>query len=49
MERQLSIAIGLQTAVVRAVREGYVHDHAAAWLHAEDIETLFAEPLDAAR
>ena len=33
----------------RAVWEGYRHGRAASWLHAEDIETLFAEPLDAAR
>ena len=36
-------------AVARAVWEGYAHGRAAKWLHAEDIETLFAEPLDAAR
>jgi ubiquinone biosynthesis protein COQ4 len=36
-------------SVVRAIREGHRHGRAAAWLHAEDIETLFAEPLDAAR
>jgi ubiquinone biosynthesis protein COQ4 len=35
--------------VVRAVWEGYAHGRATSWLHAEDIETLFAEPLDAAR
>jgi ubiquinone biosynthesis protein COQ4 len=35
--------------VLRAVWEGYRHGRAASWLHAEDIETLFAEPLDAAR
>jgi ubiquinone biosynthesis protein COQ4 len=35
--------------VRRAVLEGYRHGKAAAWLHGEDIETLFAEPLDAAR
>lgn len=35
--------------VRRAVWEGYRHGRAAAWLHAEDIETLFAEPLEAAR
>ena len=32
-----------------AVREGFRHGKAAAWLHGEDIEKLFAEPLDAAR
>ncbi|HXC54601.1 MAG TPA: Coq4 family protein [Rhizomicrobium sp.] len=36
-------------AVRRAVWEGYAHGRAAAWLHAQDIETLFAEPLEAAR
>jgi ubiquinone biosynthesis protein COQ4 len=36
-------------AVRRAIREGYAHGRRAKWLHAEDIETLFAEPLDAAR
>jgi ubiquinone biosynthesis protein COQ4 len=36
-------------AVVRAVWEGYRHGRKASWLHAEDIETLFAEPLEAAR
>ncbi|MEI9988752.1 MAG: Coq4 family protein [Rhizomicrobium sp.] len=35
--------------VARAVWEGYTHGKQAAWLHGEDIETLFAEPLDAAR
>ncbi|MEI9888414.1 MAG: Coq4 family protein [Rhizomicrobium sp.] len=35
--------------VRRAVWEGYRHGRAAAWLHGEDIEKLFAEPLDAAR
>jgi ubiquinone biosynthesis protein COQ4 len=35
--------------VLRAVREGYRNGKAAKWLHAEDIEALFAEPLDAAR
>ncbi|MGH6872553.1 MAG: Coq4 family protein [Rhizomicrobium sp.] len=35
--------------VLRAVWEGYTHGRAASWLHAEDIETLFAEPLDSAR
>jgi ubiquinone biosynthesis protein COQ4 len=33
----------------RAVREGYRHGKAAAWLHGEDVEALFAEPLEAAR
>jgi ubiquinone biosynthesis protein COQ4 len=36
-------------AVRRAIREGYRHGRAAHWLHNEDIEALFAEPLDAAR
>ncbi len=36
-------------AVRRAIREGYAHGRAAHWLHNEDIEKLFAEPLDAAR
>jgi ubiquinone biosynthesis protein COQ4 len=36
-------------AIRRAIREGYRHGHAAHWLHNEDIEALFAEPLDAAR
>lgn len=35
--------------VVRAIREGYAHGRAASWLHNEDIETLFAEPLETAR
>ncbi len=35
--------------VYRAVREGYTRGRKAAWLNYEDIETLFAEPLDAAR
>jgi ubiquinone biosynthesis protein COQ4 len=35
--------------VLRAVREGYRNGKNARWLHKEDIETLFAEPLDAAR
>jgi ubiquinone biosynthesis protein COQ4 len=35
--------------VRRAVREGYAHGRAAKWLHLEDIESLFAEPLEAAR
>jgi len=35
--------------VARAVWEGYRHGRNARWLHNEDIETLFAEPLDAAR
>ncbi len=35
--------------VARAVWEGYTHGRDALWLHGEDIETLFAEPLDAAR
>ncbi len=35
--------------VRRAVWEGYTHGRAASWLHLEDIDTLFAEPLDAAR
>jgi len=33
----------------RAVREGFRHGKAAAWLHGEDFEKLFAEPLEAAR
>jgi ubiquinone biosynthesis protein COQ4 len=36
-------------AVLRAVWEGYRHGRDAKWLHAEDIEKLFAEPIDAAR
>jgi ubiquinone biosynthesis protein COQ4 len=35
--------------VRRAIREGYAHGRAAHWLHNEDIEKLFAEPLEAAR
>jgi ubiquinone biosynthesis protein COQ4 len=35
--------------VRRAVREGYRHGRDASWLHAEDVEALFAEPLDDAR
>ncbi len=45
--KSLSEAKG--SLVRRAVREGYRHGRAAAWLHAEDVEALFAEPLDAAR
>ena len=37
------------SAVIRAVWEGYRHGRAATWLHSQDIETLFAEPLEAAR
>jgi ubiquinone biosynthesis protein COQ4 len=36
-------------AVRRAIREGYAHGRKAKWLHQEDVATLFAEPLDAAR
>jgi ubiquinone biosynthesis protein COQ4 len=36
-------------SVLRAVWEGYRNGRAASWLHNEDIETLFAEPLEAAR
>ncbi len=36
-------------ALRRAVREGYRNGRDAAWLHAEDVEALFAEPLEAAR
>jgi ubiquinone biosynthesis protein COQ4 len=36
-------------SVVRAVWEGYRHGRAATWLHAQDIESLFAEPLEDAR
>jgi len=36
-------------AVRRAIREGYAHGRAAHWLHKEDIEKLFVEPLEAAR
>jgi ubiquinone biosynthesis protein COQ4 len=36
-------------AVRRAIREGYRHGRAAHWLHNEDIEALFAEPLEEAR
>ncbi|MBS0469449.1 MAG: ubiquinone biosynthesis protein [Proteobacteria bacterium] len=35
--------------VRRAVREGYAHGRAAKWLHLEDIESLFAEPIETAR
>jgi ubiquinone biosynthesis protein COQ4 len=35
--------------VLRAVWEGYTHGRRAQWLHSEDVDTLFAEPLDAAR
>lgn len=44
-----SLAEARGWSVARAVWEGYRHGRAAAWLHNEDIETLFAEPLDAAR
>jgi len=36
-------------SVVRAVWEGYRHGRAATWLHAQDVESLFAEPLEDAR
>jgi ubiquinone biosynthesis protein COQ4 len=36
-------------AVAAAVWEGYQHGRDAKWLHNEEIETLFAEPIDAAR
>jgi ubiquinone biosynthesis protein COQ4 len=36
-------------AVAGAVWEGYRHGRDARWLHNEAIETLFAEPLEAAR
>jgi ubiquinone biosynthesis protein COQ4 len=36
-------------AVARAVWEGYRHGRRASWLHAEDIDALFAEPLADAR
>ena len=36
-------------SVVRAVWEGYRHGRAATWLHTQDIESLFAEPLEDAR
>jgi ubiquinone biosynthesis protein COQ4 len=32
-----------------AVREGFRHGRQAAWLHGEDVEKLFAEPLEVAR
>jgi ubiquinone biosynthesis protein COQ4 len=32
-----------------AVREGFRHGKEAAWLHGEDFEKLFAEPIEAAR
>jgi ubiquinone biosynthesis protein COQ4 len=35
--------------VARAAWEGYRNGRAASWLHLENIETLFAEPLDEAR
>ncbi len=35
--------------VRRAAWEGYAHGKAASWLHNEDYEALFAEPLEAAR
>ena len=36
-------------AVLRAVWEGYTHGRDAKWLHGEDIEALFVEPIDEAR
>lgn len=36
-------------AVRRAIWEGYKHGRAAQWLHNEDMEALFAEPLESAR
>jgi len=36
-------------AVLRAVWEGYRNGRNAKWLHAEDVDTLFAEPLEDAR
>jgi ubiquinone biosynthesis protein COQ4 len=36
-------------AVVRAIWEGYRHGQQTRWLHLEDLDVLFAEPLEAAR
>jgi ubiquinone biosynthesis protein COQ4 len=36
-------------AVLRAVWEGYRNGRNAKWLHNEDVNTLFAEPLETAR
>ncbi|MCC6919871.1 MAG: ubiquinone biosynthesis protein [Alphaproteobacteria bacterium] len=36
-------------AIARAAWEGYRHGRKASWLAAEDIDTLFAEPIEAAR
>ena len=44
-----SLRITRETSFFRAVIEGYRHGKRASWLHAEDYETLLAEPLDAAR
>ena len=40
---------GIGGPQAKAIREGYRHGKAAAWLPGEDVEALLREPLDAAR
>ncbi|WP_326524900.1 Coq4 family protein [Sphingomonas sp.] len=44
-----SLSVTKDTAVLKAVLEGYRHGKRAKWLSGEDYEALLAEPLDAAR
>jgi ubiquinone biosynthesis protein COQ4 len=44
-----SIRVTRELKVVRAIMEGYRRGKRAQWLHAEDYETLLAEPLESAR
>ncbi|MHA6721692.1 Coq4 family protein [Sphingomonas sp. RS2018] len=44
-----SLAVTKDTAVLRAVFEGYRHGKRARWLSGEDYERLLAEPLESAR
>lgn len=44
-----SLSVTKDTAVLKAVLEGYRHGKRARWLSGEDYEALLAEPLEAAR
>lgn len=44
-----SLSVTRDTAVLRAVMEGYRHGKRAKWLSGEDYVTLLAEPLESAR
>ena len=44
-----SLSVTRNTAVLRAVWEGYRHGKRAKWLSGEDYVTLLAEPLQIAR